>query len=253
MINRILYLSFFCLILSSCGHYATTFIRNSDFVSLSEDVAVSKSEVSNRQYTAFLQAIQNADAALYERCRIRPEGWARKLKEKDAGESLKKLYHDHPAYEDYPVCNITFEGALAYCEWLTTMQGDNGSYRFRLPTHSEWKVMRSSVDVDLSTDEGSNTQEYNFNLKFTSGYVADGSMFAAPIKGCPGGVEIVRKKYRQGSKGMYHVVGNVHEMLSSGEYVGGSWDTYPSEVDQLMTISSYDPTIGFRVIRERIK
>jgi len=39
--------------------------------------------------------------------------------------------------DDHPACNLTYEDAVAFCEWLTATSKQ--SLRFRLPTEDEWE------------------------------------------------------------------------------------------------------------------
>lgn len=56
---------------------------------------------------------------------------------------ITKVYYWHPAYQNYPINNISQDAAIAYCDWLTnTYNADpNRKYKkvvFRLPTNKEW-------------------------------------------------------------------------------------------------------------------
>ncbi len=49
-------------------------------------------------------------------------------------------------FNHYPAVNISYEAAIAYCEWLTARYNENTkrkkfkSVKFRLPTHQEWQI-----------------------------------------------------------------------------------------------------------------
>jgi formylglycine-generating enzyme required for sulfatase activity len=73
-----------------------------------------KTEVSNQQYGEFLNSIE--DENLAEKYSIKTEKWIETLK---YGGPMAEHYHIHEAYLNYPVVNVTAEGAEAYCDWLT--------------------------------------------------------------------------------------------------------------------------------------
>ena len=83
---------------------------------------MSKYEVTNKKYNEFLKSIKaHGKDSLYKIAKINSDNWK---------------YHTHPAYEDYPVLNISYMGAILYCKWMT----DNSEmgYEYRLPTKTEW-------------------------------------------------------------------------------------------------------------------
>ncbi|MEO6304189.1 MAG: SUMF1/EgtB/PvdO family nonheme iron enzyme, partial [Bacteroidia bacterium] len=54
-------------------------------------------------------------------------------------------YHSHPAYYNYPVVNISYEGAKFFCEWLTVQYNAAPKRKFkkvsfRLPSEEEWII-----------------------------------------------------------------------------------------------------------------
>lgn len=63
------------------------------------------------------------------------------------------------AYQNsHPVMNVSWNDAVAFCEWLTTRERDSkliaGSSRYRLPTDAEW-----SLAAGLKDEPGSTPQE----------------------------------------------------------------------------------------------
>lgn len=58
---------------------------------------------------------------------------------------MKKYYHRHPSYSNYPVVNISIEQAKAYCKWLEGEILNNEKFLFDslsvfIPTEHEWEL-----------------------------------------------------------------------------------------------------------------
>lgn len=69
-------------------------------------------------------------------------------------------YEPIPGYEDFAVCTATWEGAVAYCEWLTAKTG----LSFRLPTEAEWE-WAAAGNTARSFPWGN---EFDMNVRYTS-------------------------------------------------------------------------------------
>ena len=65
-------------------------------------------------------------------------------------EPMTTHYHSHPAYDQYPVVNITPAAATAYCEWLTDKIGKE-QYRFDCQQkRNGWKPVQLIQKPDCS-------------------------------------------------------------------------------------------------------
>ena len=115
-------------------------------VKISDNVYVSKYDVSNEMYSQFLSDLKsNGKEDLYAACYPDTLKWRNKYA---YNEPFVELYHAHPAYFTYPVVNIDRKSAEEFCKWLTDKYNSTGKHKyqnieFRLPTEAEWKTFAS--------------------------------------------------------------------------------------------------------------
>ena len=106
-------------------------------VMVENNLYASKYEVSNLLYTTFLQELKSENKIKeFAIAKIDSLGWN--------NQALVELYHTHAAYLQYPVVNISYEGANLFCEWLTKKYNvypkrKFKKVKFRLPTQDEWE------------------------------------------------------------------------------------------------------------------
>ena len=142
-------------------------------------------------------------------------------------EPLVELYHRHPSYNDYPVVNISYEGATLFCSWLTekynSLHGRKfNKVQFNLPTEKEWMQAAKGLKGDSKYATGSSLKNNkglpmaNYtrtDIHDTAGAPADGAVYTAPVK-----------SYWENDFGIYNMSGNVAEMISEkGATKGGSF------------------------------
>ncbi len=105
-----------------------------------------KFEVTNWEYFTFLDHLrQTGDTSSYWRYKPDSILWEEPCY---LGGLIPpgQMYHWHPAYDSYPVLNISYEGATVYCEWLQSKlkaQLDSSTstkyeINVRLPHRYEW-------------------------------------------------------------------------------------------------------------------
>jgi formylglycine-generating enzyme required for sulfatase activity len=111
----------------------------------------SKTEVTNDEYHQFLKhLLQSGQMPLYKKYKPDITNYEGTLLIFFKGyhlpqlESTESTYNND--YDDYPVVNISYEAALAYCNWLTelynTYKGKKKFTKvsFKLPNAKEWQI-----------------------------------------------------------------------------------------------------------------
>lgn len=240
------------------------------FVALNEVEHIGKFEVTNGEYNLFLKNLkQTKNYELYYKCMFDSTRWSIVFPTA-FHDPMVDFYHHHPAYANYPIVNIPYEGAVAYCNWLTmqyNQQNPTGKYiLYRLPTEQEWRYAAGSKNEKAITSfpnnqiltndldqKGLMVHIYNgkktlvpylANIKTDSGYQADGGFHM-----------LIAQSYPPNSIGIYNTFGNVAEMTSTkGVIKGGSWADLFSECtfDKNANYSDLDPRVGFRIMMEVI-
>ncbi len=220
---------------------------------------MSQLEVSNFQYRTFL-------FDLLEQGR-RPDFLIAKPDQSlwnngtDFNEPLVALYFSHPAYNEYPVNNISRQGAVMYCEWLTTevntiLKSKNKPRisSIRLPYDVEWDYAASGGQQNNVFPWGgpnarNSTGCYlaNFNPEGENPN-EDGAMQTAAVD-----------SYMPNGFGLYCMSGNIAEMVydyKDKSVLGTKGGSFLSPIDSIQInvpmqhvgISKPNLNIGFRVV-----
>ena len=132
--------------------------------------------------------------------------------------------------DNYPVVNITYADAVAYCNWLSTI---DSKHVYRLPSEEDWILGASHMPKDVSM----NSDHVEKGLTAVDAY-----------------------KQTTGACGGIDFWGNCWEWTStlteSGEYIvkGGAWDTSRDECRSEYSDTALDGSqgyanVGFRVVR----
>jgi formylglycine-generating enzyme required for sulfatase activity len=245
---------------------------------------MSTKEVSNKEYLVFLNdlVIHNK---IDDYLKAVPDTTKWNIFKLRNNTSLVNLYLWHPAYKDYPVVNVSREGAEMYCRWLTIeanekIKKDNPVHSesffindVRIPHETEWMMAaRGGVagaeypwgTTRVQNDKGcfltnfgfyksmdkidtvNNSCSLNRNATTSAGSVMDESMLAAPTNA-----------YNPNPYGLYCMSGNVAEMVWKKQTKfgtkGGSWNSdcehvKISAVDEYEGIIDASPFIGFRPV-----
>lgn len=175
-------------------------------------------------------------------------------------------YFSHPVYNDYPVVNVSREGAELYCKWLSEevrkYVGDTRESKYndvRLPLRAEWVKAASNEGKNLPYPWGG---PYTRNSKgfILANYLRPGEEALQSTQGTKAfDITAPSKSYWPTENGLYNVSGNVAEMVYEGMNqsepgtAGGSWKNTVEEIqilapDPYRGITEGRPTIGFRVV-----
>lgn len=232
-----------------------------------EGFYMSKYEVSNRQYRQFFEEVApSLTAADRERIRCDSTGWSKVVLYYNQPHTYR--YYSHPAYADYPVVNIQYEGALQYCAWLQQkIQQTNPDYiiQVRLPEKTEWTwaamggrhqavypwgnyYLRNRKGEFLCNFKRMGDESIVRNRKTGEPEVKDAkwSLFSES-----GFYTMHVKSYAPNDYGLYNVCGNAAEMIAEkGIAMGGSWNDFGGDITTKSEASYTDFafTVGFRPV-----
>ncbi|MCF8373690.1 MAG: formylglycine-generating enzyme family protein [Bacteroidales bacterium] len=229
-------------------------------------------EVSNQEYRFFLNDLKKKQTSGWEKHLPDSTGWCHKNGYNDP---YKDHYHNHASYQDYPVCNISYNDALAYCAWLTEKYNSApkkkfAKVKFRLPTIEEWELaarggyrnteyamggyylrrydgqflynFKRIGDEGIKSDSTGNpviAECRHHNLNSTSEYQTS--------------IANAVKSYWPNGFGIYNICGNVAEMVQeNGICKGGSVNDFGFDlrIDQQKEYEKPTPNLGFRVFME---
>lgn len=174
-------------------------------VKINDSLYVSKYEVTNELYVLFLkQNNENID------CAIDTANWY---------EPLKTLYHAHPCYYNHPVVNVKYEGATAFCEWISKLYSDNGGkitgLKFQLPSKEVYSLLKSMTDDNRG-------KANNFIVSVSDKSIMDDA-------------------------GFYGLTANVKEMTAvKGVSAGGDWENETQNSDLFSSYIESASNLGFR-------
>ncbi len=225
-----------------------------NFVKLYSNLYVNRFEVSNAQYNKFLNGIKGTE--LYSKCLYDSIKWSSNYE--GYVDPMINMYHNHPAYDNYPIVNVSHFSAVKYCEWLTQQYNSQRKrkytqVKFRLPTEKEWEYAargrdnsnRTPFENDIVKNKDCGDCSY-FNLKDNKEkLVNDGGVFSVKVE-----------SYNPNLIGAYNMIGNVSEMINVNNIAkGGSWnsDLKDSYIDLKTVFSEANPETGFRIIMEVIQ
>ena len=233
---------------------------------------MSSGEVTNGNYREFLNDLKaNGNEKDYKIALPDTAAWNKTIPNTYL-EPMANMYFWHPAYANYPVVNISKQGAELYCEWLTKKMKQaypkKTLNRFRLPTKAEWIYAAKGGNDNAIYPWGTATvRNTNGNLlanfmhigeqnikKDSSGQlvVANKSEFLYdPIDDYTADLTAVTKSYNPNNFGLYNMAGNVAELVADENVtMGGSWYSpgFNIQTTSQEEFKKPNPMTGFRVV-----
>lgn len=229
---------------------------------------MSSTEVTNFQYREFLVDLQRkGELEKYNIAKIDSNAWNTFIPNTHM-QPMADYYHRHPAYHNYPVVNVSKEGAELFCQWLTdqydSLSDGELKLKFRLPLRSEWmraasgNLLKSTYSWGgpyLRNSKGCALANYlsvgaeNISRDSETGHLT----VSGPIHLQEGNhtFTALASSYAPNQFGLYNMNGNVAEMIADGDYaVGGDWYSpgYDIRNESIKDFSGANPTVGFRVV-----
>ncbi|MEO7175108.1 MAG: SUMF1/EgtB/PvdO family nonheme iron enzyme [Saprospiraceae bacterium] len=208
---------------------------------------MSSTEVSNLEYRTFLADLKRNGTE---------EEYAKASIVVDTFDTLNhfaifQIYAENPAYDDYPVVNVTRAGIDLYCAYLNKMIGQDKKseyqIRARLPSAIEWEFAATGGVPKKKYPWDGNSLTDSKGRQRACYHTSNDSIttFMSPVK-----------SFEKTDNGLYNIIGNVAEMTNEIFDVvkGGSWHAQ----DGQLFIQNNDylkfrgvqssPAIGFRPI-----
>ena len=145
--------------------------------------------------------------------------------------AMYKTDFTYPAGQDnYPVVNVSYDEAVAYCEWLSAQDAKHG---YRLPTEEEWILAAGHMPKDVKM----NSDHVEKGLTAVDAY--------AETTGACGGIDFWGNSWEWTST-----------QNAAGQYIvkGGSWDSSRDACRSEYSDDARDgngkyANVGFRVVR----
>ncbi len=208
---------------------------------------IARSEVTNLEYRTFLFDLLIHDqkeafliAKPHQELWLSAPGNVQRTK-------MKNEYFSDKHYNDYPVVNITPEGAELYCKWLIKInKQEDSQISARLPYENEWiKAARSEKNVSVypwGSDSIQNKRGChlaNFCIKKLSDQLKTNMECTPKNKNAYASAEFMLgdsmmtckvSSYNPNDNGLYCISGNVAEMVYDNKTKtvktkGGSWNS----------------------------
>ena len=226
-----------------------------------------KTEVTNLEYRTFLNdlIIQKR----FEEYKLAKPDDSLWLKMYGKGMEMMSMYTTHPAYNNYPITNISRKGAELYIQWLNSeippKEKDIILTDYRIPTRLEWVYAASSQGKQFP---------YPWNGEFMRDskglYLANYKPFPQRFADDGGFSSVKVDSYYPNELGLYNMCGNVAEMVDNMEFkeiegkkiwtkvgigtAGGGWLEQADDIkitgkDNYDGVSNGHPNIGFRYVK----
>ena len=197
------------------------------------EAAAAESKRTKRQFIDRTPSIKEEEVQIYPDTTV----WIKDFTY-SYNEPMHNDYFSHPAYQDYPVVGVSWNQAVAFCNWRTNFKngyqrdkGDPNVSRFRLPNEGEWEYAARGGIPSGTYPWGS---PYLLN---------DRACFLANFKPLRGDYAVDQavytveaKSYLPNDYNLYNMAGNVAEWTNSS-YNSGGYE-YVSSLNPSMALSS---------------
>ncbi|MFD1553755.1 hypothetical protein DNU06_09800 [Putridiphycobacter roseus] len=236
-------------------------------------------EVTNAEYRQFIKEAYLAQGDLLGAEAMLPDTNAWKDTSKLNGyngfmDPFANLYYSHPAYQNYPVVNVSVENAQAYCVWLGKKLAaafpDYATIQMRLPLKEEWiyaakgglksspypwggPYVRDSKGTYLANFYTVGEHNITRDEKGGPKIISRENYRVSPIN-----IEMshfslaVAKSYLPNGYGLYNMAGNAAELVVGDVAcaMGGHWLSYGYDIQVTSAMEFYDPNpfVGFRPV-----
>jgi formylglycine-generating enzyme required for sulfatase activity len=234
-------------------------------------------EVTNEVYEMFLtDLLKRKEFDQLQAHKIYKTDWRSYLPAKFQNLTDEVLYvNGAPDDPGAPIQNISYESAVAFCDWLTEVYNniehkkkEFKRVRFRLPTEKEWMTAASMLSPNTDTTFVFEEQQRKYSWGGAYARNAKGCFLAnfntstftpkeAQDVGSPAldgaYFSVMADAYFPNDYGLFNTIGNVAEMIQEkGKAKGGSWfhSAGVSTIQNVQTYSEPQPYIGFRVFME---
>lgn len=244
----------FCFILSLGITSQSKADNPPNTVEISDNLYVDKYEITNidwKEYTHWLKNEYGESAMEYQLSL--PDTTILNFEENE----IMGVYFSHPSFNEYPVIGITYQQAIAYCNWRsnrvnevmylkdnklkelpTDLRTIPNKYHYRLPTIYEWEQI-AGIEYDKKTKK-----KIAKSLSPNGNFWNDSTNTVIEI------TTPVNKSYPN-KLGIYNLFGNVAEMTSIvGIAKGGSYihTSDESNIENDFPYQGAASWLGFRCV-----
>jgi sulfatase modifying factor 1 len=218
---------------------------------------ISSIEITNRQYRDFLNDLKaKGETEKLKRAKVDTGKWEAHFYYNDP-HPFESYYFQHPAYDNYPVVNISKEGAILYCAWLTEKYNAKAKMkvRFALPTEEQWILAATAGDASAIYGWKGNSMRYEkkgpWYNKLLGNFKQLVKKDTSIVNNPNANITAPSLSYMPNAYGIYNMSGNVAELLADKDYTkGGSWSS-PADKVAIAAREEFTgsaPTIGFRPV-----